>query len=1799
MKKLIQSIIAILALAHFLCGAAASATELNGTLNVDNRFEAYISTDDSVQGTFLGSGTDWPTTYSIASTLNPGQDYFLHVRGIDEGGRAGFLGDFQLSGADHTFANGLTTLDTNITNWVVSTTGWSAYQPASAYGANGVSPWGNRASTTSSAQWIWSSNNDADNLVYFSTRIVAQIARPIADYRFDEESWNGAPNEVLDSAGNGNDGSAVGGVTTVLGKICNAAEIPSNTDRSVYEAVDTSVDLDSMVGSSGTISLWYKANSAWSSGSDKRLFDATDGDKYFIGEIGSDGRVKFWFEDGNDGDYQKTTVNAFTVGAGVWKHLTFVWDVTSNTAKIFVDGVEQSLSGQDGGTAAFSGFDTLYFGDNRDASYITGQSSADGLIDEALIFDSVLTTANIQTIFSNQDAGKNYDGSIRTCPAFSAIPLLEYRFEENSWNGSVGEVLDSTGNDYHGTVIESSIQEDASPAIPGNPGTCSFVNQDRGSIQVTNLPLDTTTVGAKTTVTFWMYWDGTNSVMPIGWDQHDLWIVADSIGFNTWNSDVYGLSSAGLENNWRHIAVEFTNGNVLGNRLFIDGVEQTLSQQYGSPNNNNAYVDSEMRIGGVSNDPNYNFSGLLDEVRVYEGTLTTLQINAIMQERHPCTPPAPILEYRFDICSYDASPGDVFDQMGSFSGTSNGIPPSSNDTIINQSLDLRANNTSDWVSVPSGAVDGLDDFSVSVWFKTAVNKTQQEIFHALGADTGDDELEIHLRNNNTVVVKVKDLERSLASSIVLTDDNWHHLAIVREDQNICLFIDGAQQSCTTSASTGVLSVNNANAIVIGQEQDQFGGGFSTAQNFEGQLDEFKLYDVKLSDNIVTSIYENELAGANYDASARSVVNCDYICSAPGTFNSVGIKIGSGGSDTQINSITEALSIHATWLGAGSPTSGSINGGTYNVTQSGSSTVERIDFGGAQGAFSGTLAYPGIGAVADQSFSHFLVHSSGTISLPAGNYTIYVESDDGFSFVMETLSGDTVAFNKFGLSTAGASNELRFEGPTGNARSGGSFSLTQDSVFSVASIFFERDGGDFMEVTIANSILTSTSPSDYEILRDGALSGKVKFGCPVTSQINHYQIIHDGQGLTCAAETVTINACTNAYDGSCTLSDEAVTLDIRATGSISLVDTVSFIGTGNASIPYTVAETVVLSLENASIAAANPVICSDGSSNSCNVVFADAGFRFLNGSTGLSDTITNQISGTTFPLRVQAVQNNDGVCEGLFDGNKSINLSQENVDPGGTDGLSFSVDGTNIAKRPSTSTTTLNFGADSIAIIPTPIYHDAGQIRLHADYNVGGITLSGNSNAFWVSPAELVITARSGAADLDGASATASRTHKAGDDFELSVTAFNSQGLITPNYSPGQIQLRLQRTGPTLSDSVDGTLSYAGASLLTSNASPIFQDVTLSSFAQGISTYANAHYSEVGLLNLDAQDSNYGNVGIVIPAAAINIGRFIPDHFQQTIANDGFLQAKCSTTTAFSAYSGQKDEATNSVGAISYLTNPVLAITAYNKQGNITQNYYQDSQGSANDFMKLNVSNVSINVPTLDQTALGVDTNQLPLTADMSEGILSQNNLTVLPTIVALPKGVLHYQLSDADNFFYNRSANALVAPFTSDIDFSVASIADTDSVNVTTTVDASPTGVEIRFGRLVLSNSFGPETANFPQPMQLEHFDGSGFIVSSDNNCSRYDTNKLSLSNISLDPALTAKLGGAGSFQLGKTQAIELAAPGAGNQGQIGVSYDAYDWLKYDWDADGVFDDSPSAIATFGVFRGNDRIIHWREVFEE
>ncbi|MEY8198738.1 MAG: LamG domain-containing protein, partial [Colwellia sp.] len=710
--------------------------------------------------------------------------------------------------------------------------------------------------------------------------------------------------------------------------------------------------------------------------------------------------------------------------------------------------------------------------------------------------------------------------------------------------------------------------------------------------------------------------------------------------------------------------------------------------------------------------------------------------------------------------------------------------------------------------------------------------------------------------------------------------------------------------------------------------------------------------------------------------------------------------------------------------------------------------------------------------------------------------------------------------------------------------------------------------------------------------------------------------------------ITVTAHDSSHADVTVSSDTALTVSTSPSVD-SIVNSPTTISSGSSSTTFYLQQSAALSDIDIDVTDGTYTDSDDGGTEDYVFNFLDTAFRFYVGgvhtdTTPIGVQVAGDISSTqNFSLKAIRTNTDTGECEAALQGvTTSVDMAYECNNPTSCTGSNLlDITGASSAKSvtrnnngATVSYTGVSLAFDANGVAPfTFKYDDAGQVTLHAKKVVSAnspnpaFTLTGSSNAFWTRPDKLVVSAKSGATNLNGDTAgttnldgiTATQTHRAGENFDLTVSAYNSLGVVTPNYSPGQIQFKLERTGPT-THGVEGTLTYGSGGNIASELGskpPSFKNVTLdSTVTPGVFGSVAAQYSEVGLLNLDVQDSNYGNASIIIPAAAINIGRFIPDHFKQTVAEDGYFEATCSTGTTF-AYSGQKDEATDNIGAISYLTNPVLAITAYNKQNQITQNYYQDSQGSVNDYMKLSNANVSVTLPIVDQVAIGVDSNKLSLTAYMDMGTLSQNDLTtVVPADNPLAKGVLHYQLSDNDHFVYNRSANALVAPFTSDIDFSTAAITDTDGVNVITTVDASPTGVEIRFGRLLLENSFGPETSNFPQPMQIEHFDGASFVVSPNNDCVSYDASKISLTNISLDPALTSVLGGTGNFVAGKTRAIELKALEAGNQGQMGVSYGTHNWLKYDWDNDGD-DDDPSATATFGLYRGNDRIIYWREVY--
>jgi hypothetical protein len=151
----------------------ARATTLSAAMTMDNAFDAYLSTDDSVLGALIGSGTDWTTTYGFSTALTSGVTNYLHIVGVDVGGISAFIGDFSLSDAGFSFAaTGTQSLTSIPSNWGVNLTGFGgAYSTPLDWGPNGIGPWGFRPGISAAAHFIWDPSACTSCTAYFSATI--------------------------------------------------------------------------------------------------------------------------------------------------------------------------------------------------------------------------------------------------------------------------------------------------------------------------------------------------------------------------------------------------------------------------------------------------------------------------------------------------------------------------------------------------------------------------------------------------------------------------------------------------------------------------------------------------------------------------------------------------------------------------------------------------------------------------------------------------------------------------------------------------------------------------------------------------------------------------------------------------------------------------------------------------------------------------------------------------------------------------------------------------------------------------------------------------------------------------------------------------------------------------------------------------------------------------------------------------------------------------------------------------------------------------------------------------------------------------------------------------------------------------------------------------------------------------------------------------------------------------------------------------------------------------------------------
>ncbi len=659
------------------------------------------------------------------------------------------------------------------------------------------------------------------------------------------------------------------------------------------------------------------------------------------------------------------------------------------------------------------------------------------------------------------------------------------------------------------------------------------------------------------------------------------------------------------------------------------------------------------------------------------------------------------------------------------------------------------------------------------------------------------------------------------------------------------------------------------------------------------------------------------------------------------------------------------------------------------------------------------------------------------------------------------------------------------------------------------------------------------------------------------------------------------------------------------------------------------------------------------------------------------------------LTIEAVRSSDNdplACSPIFDaGNTlSIGFAGECTDPGTCSASlseQLSINGTTMTPASSGNVVTyepidilmVDQGAGRVGGELILNYADAGEIVLHSRYELTlnndingtatGDFITGNSAAIAYRPFGFDIDFNddrednnlagvSYAADADG---TVFAT--AGVAFNTTVSAIawqsaddtNDDGIpdsgavlsdnpVTPNYG-----------NESTAASYDVRISLDQVVAPASGVG-VLSDTLFPSFTNGVQTKTMV-FDEVGIIDLSAQlvqsgdgstPTGFLNTGVNLRGNVTNVGRFIPNDFLLsggTISSRPLANAR-SESIADSDFTYMGEEF-----GISALVQA--------RNGNATPAVTRNYVGA---FAKLDATDFTVDkffavdetgAPDDYSSRLSAATSGLTIgwntdpTVDGGEATLS-GNLVFDRQSSGVPDGpfetlTIAVDTQDSDS-----------VPFVLDLDVDGGG-------NDAATIDTE----EFRYGRLIVENAFGPELEPLGIGFTIEYWDGSEFVVNTDDSSTIifYDASEDVSADRSFDyvpgtftdnlvedlddspdsgetfielDAINADNDVITSVFEGQTNLdsnvdtdadgllddapLFTSAPGENNDGSALVEFDlddsslpySLDFLSYDWrgvgetedvNTDGNYDDNPRGSVQFGSFRGHDRIINWQEIY--
>ncbi len=839
---------------------------------------------------------------------------------------------------------------------------------------------------------------------YFSVRAGGRLNAPqtgtltsglVGYWTFDGADISGTT--ATDKSTTGANGTLTNGPAKVAGKVGQALSFwPDGVDTQAYVHIGDPAGGQLDFGSGDfSVGFWMKTSGYVDQSSSvnvplsKTAVGTGNAAGYYF-QYGSSNQLQFVVRNGSS-TYALATPTSIV---GDWHYYMGVR--SGSTMYFYQDGVSVGSTAVSGSTSNSEFFQVGSYG--AGGPYF----NVNGSMDEVRVYNRALAATEIQSLYDLGSSDKiNSSISQKQGGGTLANGLAGYwKFDE----GTGTSAADASTNANTGTLQGSPIWQSS-----GKIGTA--VTFDGSNDEITT----TTNIGDGSsfkmfTLSTWFKTSTASGRKIIGLESNqtgtgsiyydrDIYIGTDGkVYFRVYDGvSKYATSPSTFnDGNWHH-AVGVSNGDNKTIQLYVDGVLQqttAIGTVYSS------YPSSYWRIGGykvtglTNNGGDGFFTGDIDEVRVYNRTLSTDEISQLYRLTTPTVVDTSLKGY-WSFDGEDVSGTTAFDRSGAGNNGTLTNGPAVTPGAVGQALNF--DGTDDYVSVPDADVHSpsVNNMTISTWAKKSGSVSSQTCgtnsgYYLVmkGATSPGWEWALQQMSDSAICFISWTSGGSTIASVTLSrtinDGQWHlYTVAIQTGTRIDFYVDGVLSGSTTSFS-GSMS-NTTSAITIGARDNGSTGRFG------GILDEVRINNRVLSVSEIQSLY----------ASGQS----DKVNSAASTPQGVGrldsglagywrFDDGSGSSatDSSTNGTTLTLTNSPSWSTGKMGTSltffpgGSDTNAIASVTDPASGV---LDFG--SGDFSVAFWAKGRGYTAQGSSGNMLVGKKNVDSSSAAGWYFGINS----------------------------------------------------------------------------------------------------------------------------------------------------------------------------------------------------------------------------------------------------------------------------------------------------------------------------------------------------------------------------------------------------------------------------------------------------------------------------------------------------------------------------------------------------------------------------------------------------------------------------------------------------------------------------------------------------------------------------------------------------------------------------------------------------------------------------------------